>query len=125
MLAAYEQFKSNCEGINAHVNPALARVPSDLFGVCIVGTGGSIEAAGDSHHEFTIMSVSKRFIFALVCELLGPDEMRAKFGVNATGLASNSLESVERFAGPTSPTRQSQAHCERASNWHPRRWAIG
>ena len=37
------------------------------------------------------MSVSKPFIFALVCEALGVEEVREKVGVNATGLAFNSL----------------------------------
>ena len=37
------------------------------------------------------MSVAKPFVFALACEALGPDEIRARIGVNATGLAFNSL----------------------------------
>lgn len=42
------------------------------------------------------MSVSKPFVMALVCEMLGPAEVREKIGVNATGRAFNSLEGVER-----------------------------
>ena len=42
------------------------------------------------------MSVSKPFVFALVCEALGPDAVRERLGVNATGLRFNSLEAVER-----------------------------
>ena len=38
---------------------------------------GRVSAAGDTDHAFTIMSVSKPFIFALVCELIGA-EGRAK-----------------------------------------------
>ena len=38
MSEAYERFKSNAEGRNSDVYPALARVPSDLFGACVVGT---------------------------------------------------------------------------------------
>jgi glutaminase len=98
---AYERFKSNTEGKNSQVYPALARVPSHLFGICEVGTNGAIYAVGDSDYEFTIMSVSKPFIFALVCEVLGPEQVREKIGVNATGLAFNSLEGVERFDGRT------------------------
>jgi glutaminase len=41
----YEHFKSNAEGRNSDVYPALARVPSDLFGVCVVGTNGDVHAA--------------------------------------------------------------------------------
>lgn len=96
---AHERFRSNTEGTNSQVYPALARVPSDLFGVCVVGTKGHVAAAGDSDHDFTIMSVSKPFIFALVCGVIGPQEAREKLGANATGLAFNSLEAVERTPG--------------------------
>ena len=83
----HARFKSNTEGENSQVYPALARVPSDLFGICVVGTSGSVYAAGDAEHEFSIMSVSKPFVFALVCEVIGADEARAKLGANATGSA--------------------------------------
>jgi len=106
---AHKQFKANTDGHNSQVYPALARVPSDLFGICVVGTSGSVYAVGDSDYEFTIMSVSKPFIFALVCEVLGHQELREKIGVNATGLAFNSLEGVERFSGPTNPMVNSGA----------------
>jgi glutaminase len=96
---AHEKFKSNTEGQNSQVYPALARVPSDLFGICVVGTTGNIFEIGDSQYEFTIMSVSKPFVFALVAELLGPEEVREKIGVNATGRAFNSLEGIERGEG--------------------------
>jgi glutaminase len=96
---AHDKFKSNTDGQNAQVYPALARVPSDLFGICVVGTTGNIVEVGDSQHEFTVMSVSKPFVFALVTELLGPDEVREKIGVNATGRAFNSLEGIERGEG--------------------------
>jgi glutaminase len=96
LAAAHEQFKSNTDGRNSQVYPALARVPSDLFGICVVGTTGNVFAVGDSEFEFTIMSVSKPFVFALVCEALGHEQVREKIGVNATGLAFNSLAAVER-----------------------------
>src|SRR5262249_4542137 len=35
---AHERFKSSTEGENSKVYPALARVPSDLFGICVAGT---------------------------------------------------------------------------------------
>jgi glutaminase len=106
---AYERFRSNTEGQNSPVYPALARVPSELFGICVVATSGIVYAIGDSTYEFTIMSVSKPFIFALVCEVLGHEQLREKIGVNATGLAFNSLEGVERFGGPTNPMVNSGA----------------
>jgi glutaminase len=96
---AYERFRSNADGENSQVYPALARVPSDLFGICVASSGGEIYAIGDAEREFTIMSVSKPFVFALVAEALGVEEVRERVGVNATGLAFNSLEGIERGPG--------------------------
>ena len=97
-------------GENSKVYPALARVPSELFGICVVGTSGNVYAVGDAEYEFTIMSVSKPFVFALVCEALGVEEVRERIGVNATGLAFNSLEGIERNPdGRTNPMVNSGA----------------
>jgi glutaminase len=107
---AHERYQANTDGQNAQVYPALARVPSNLFGVCVAATNGNLHGVGDSDYEFTIMSVSKPFIFALVCELLGPDAVREKVGANATGRAFNSLEGVERGDdGRTNPMVNSGA----------------
>ena len=107
---AHERYSLVTEGKNSEVYPALARVPSELFGVCVVGTSGNVYAVGDAEHEFSIMSVSKPFVFALVCQALGHEEARRKLGVNATGLAFNSLGAVERSAdGRTNPMVNSGA----------------
>jgi glutaminase len=101
---AYERFRSDSSGQNSQVYPALARVPSDLFGICVVGTKGEVHAVGDAEHEFSIMSVSKPFLFALVCDLIGPDSARAKLGANSTGFPFNSLAGIEFSAdGRTNP----------------------
>ena len=100
---AYERFRENRDGRTSTYAP-LARVPHDLFGVCVADTHGTIYTVGDSEYEFAIMSVSKPFVFALVCSLLGPDEVREKIGVNSTGLPFNSLTAVERsHDGRTNP----------------------
>jgi glutaminase len=50
------------------------------------------------------MSVAKPFVFALACETLGPDEVRARVGVDSTGLPFDSLAAVERSRdGTTNP----------------------
>lgn len=101
---AHQRFSSLTEGRVSQVYPALARVPANLFGICVVGTDGNVFAVGDADHEFTIMSVSKPFIFALVCNLIGPTGARERLGVNATGYAFNSLTGIERNAeGRTNP----------------------
>ncbi|KAA5595412.1 glutaminase [Blastochloris sulfoviridis] len=96
---AYETFKSNTEGENSQVYPALARVSRDLFGICVVGTNGAVQSVGDTEYEFSIMSVSKPFVFALVCQQIGPAEARAKLGANSTGRPFNSLAAIEDSPG--------------------------
>ena len=101
---AHARYKSDSEGANSQVYPALAAVPSELFGVCVVGTSGSVYAAGDTDHPFSIMSVSKPFVFAMVCQSIGAEQAREKLGANSTGLPFNSLAAVERSTdGRTNP----------------------
>ena len=107
---AYERYKSNTDGENSQVYPALRRVPSALFGISVIATSGNLYTAGEAAYEFAIMSVSKPFVFALVCEHLGAAEARDKLGVNATGLPFNSLEAIERSPdGRTNPMVNSGA----------------
>jgi hypothetical protein len=105
----HRRSKSNSDSKNSQSYPALARVPSELFGVCVVGTSGRIYGAGDVDYEFSIMSVSKPFLFALVCETIGSKEARAKLRANATGLPFNSLAKIA--ANPLLP-KQIQAQVD-------------
>ncbi|HWC30088.1 MAG TPA: glutaminase, partial [Dehalococcoidia bacterium] len=91
---AYETYRSNRDGDTSQVYPALARVAKDLFGICVVSTAGNVYSAGDATTGFTIMSLSKPFVFALVSDRVGVDEMRALIGANATGRPFNSLAAV-------------------------------
>jgi len=107
---AYNLYRANTDGKNSQVYPALARVPSDLFGICIAGVSGSVYTIGECDYEFSIMSVSKPFVFALICELIGVEDARAKLGANATGYPFNSLAGIERQPkGITNPMVNSGA----------------
>jgi len=104
VLEAYERYRATVDGEVSDVYPALARVPADLFGICVVSTNGAVFSVGDAEVEFAIMSVAKPFVFALVCESLGPEKARRLLGVNSTGLAFNSLSAIERSGdGRTNP----------------------
>lgn len=98
------------EGAVSRVYPALARVDPALFGLSIVGTSGKVYDAGDARHPFSIMSVSKPFLLALVCQAIGWDSVRSRVGANATGMAFNSLAAIEMSAdGRTNPMVNSGA----------------
>jgi glutaminase len=96
---AHARFKAIDDGKVADYIPALARVPRELFSVCVVETSGTTHESGDTGHAFSIQSLSKPFVFALVCESLGEDQARAKLGVNSTGLPFDSVVAIERARG--------------------------
>ena len=101
---AHDLFRAVADGASSRVYPALARADAELFGICVTGTNGSVYTAGDVDAGFTIMSVAKPFVFALVCESAGAAEARARIGVNATGLPFDSLAAVEQSPdGRTNP----------------------
>lgn len=101
---AYECFRDDCEGEVSTVYPALSLVDPELFGVCLITSDGRTIAAGDVDTEFPIMSVAKPMVFAIVCQAIGADEVRAKVGVNSTGRAFNSLAAIEASPdGRTNP----------------------
>lgn len=97
----HERFKSVNDGKVADYIPVLARVPPELFGVCVVSVNGAVYAIGDVEYEFSIQSVSKPFVFALVCQALGGEQARRKIGVNSTGLPFNSVMAIELNADRT------------------------
>jgi glutaminase len=101
---AHARFHTIGDGALSDVYPALARTPPELFGICVAATDGLVSGAGDFELEFSLMSIAKPFVFALVCAVLGPEETRLHVGVNATGLPFNSLSAVTESAdGRTNP----------------------
>jgi glutaminase len=101
---AYELFRLDTEGETSHVYPALARAGPDQFGISVVGTSGAVYSIGDAEVEFAMMSVAKPFVFAIVSEEIGPEEIRRRVGVNATGRPFNSVGAIaRRDDGRTNP----------------------
>ena len=45
---AHARYRANRDGEISRSYPALARVPEDLVGVCVVGTAGGVFAAEDA-----------------------------------------------------------------------------
>ncbi len=95
ILEAHERYRSVDEGQVADYIPALARTRRELFGLCVAGINGSVFFVGDDSYEFSIQSIAKPFVFALVCQALGGGEARRKIGVNSTGLPFNSVMAIE------------------------------
>jgi glutaminase len=107
---AYALFREHHEGENAQYYPALAAVPNELFGICMSSVDGKLFRAGDVDYPFTIMSISKPFVFALVCAALGAETVRGLLGVNSTGLPFNSVMALDLHPhGRTNPMVNSGA----------------
>ena len=101
---AYTQFRDNDEGELSQVYPSLAAVDPDTFGICVANTTGATVAAGDAEVEFTIMSVAKPFVFALMGGVHGPEQVLEFVGVDATGRRFNAVSAIEdRPDGRTNP----------------------
>jgi glutaminase len=98
---AYERYLPNTEGVVADYIPALASASPELFGICVAGVRGRSFEIGDVDTVFSIQSVSKPFVFALVCEAIGYAEARQHLGVNSTGFPFDSLMAVELNADRT------------------------
>ncbi|RAI59211.1 glutaminase A [Roseicella frigidaeris] len=99
--AAWERYGPVTEGKVADYIPMLAEASPDWFGLCVAGVDGVVQTAGDADRPFSIQSISKPFVFALVCQALGGGRARESVGVNATGLAFNSVMAIELNPGRT------------------------
>jgi glutaminase len=101
---AHRRYRDVDAGEVSAVYPVLQRASRSLFGIAVAAVDGRVHAVGDAEAGFPLMSVAKPFTFALVCEVLGPDELQRRVGVNATGLPFNSLDAVDRSRdGRTNP----------------------
>ncbi len=99
---AYEKFKDNQEGKNADYIKALEIVDSKIFGITLVTPDGKVYEIGDTKEVVSIQSISKVFTAAKVIQEHGEKFLQEKIGVNATGLAFNSIIALEQHGGSAS-----------------------
>lgn len=101
---AVERNRAVDAGEVATYIPVLAQVAPDLFGVSVVEVDGGVHDAGDAGHAFSIQSISKAFVYALVCDAIGHDVVLERVGVNNTGHSFNSVMAIELNDGhPMNP----------------------
>jgi glutaminase len=96
---AHAKFKTLQEGKNADYIPALAKVPSEYFGIGLVTADGQVSTVGDVDKLFSIQSISKVFTMAQVMQESGEDVVLNGVGVDATGQVFNSIVAVEQYRG--------------------------
>lgn len=96
---AHDDLVGVDEGQLSTVYPALAGADTSRFGLALADVGGSVFEAGDSRVPFLVMSVSKPFVLALVCDAVGAQAVDDLVGMNATGMPFDSLGPVDRTPG--------------------------
>src|SRR5262249_47814897 len=96
---AYARFKADVSGKNADYIPALAKVPTNLFGITIVTVDGKVINVGDVDYPFSMQSCSKVFTMCLGMQESGDKEIYDKVSVEPTGHAFNSVAAVEEGDG--------------------------
>ncbi|PHS36050.1 MAG: glutaminase [Sulfurovum sp.] len=99
---AYEKFKDNQDGKNADYIKALEVVDSKIFGITLMTPDGKVYEIGDTNEVVSIQSISKVFTAAKVIQEKGETFLQEKIGVNATGLAFNSIIALEQHGGSAS-----------------------
>lgn len=101
---AHERYADVDEGLLAHYIPILGQADPGLFGIAMSHVGGSMHSVGDCAHPFSIQSISKMFVYALVLQEHGRETVRERIGVNNTGMSFNSVMAVELNNGhPMNP----------------------
>ncbi|WP_075888539.1 glutaminase A [Actinomyces provencensis] len=102
--AAVSHALPHTEGAVADYIPTLAEADPGVLGVALAEVGGEVHERGDSRLEFSIQSISKAFVYALVCQELGHRAVHDRVGVNNTGLPFNSVMALELNDGhPMNP----------------------
>jgi glutaminase len=96
---AHARFKDDNSGKNADYIPALAKVPSNLFGITIVTVDGKVISVGDVDYPFSIQSCSKVFTMCLVMQESGDQAILDKVSVEPTGEKFNSVVAIEEGDG--------------------------
>jgi glutaminase len=96
---AFNKFKDDNSGKNADYIPALAKVPSNLFGITIITVDGKIINIGDVDYPFSMQSCSKVFTMCLVMQESGDKAIYDKVSVEPTGERFNSVVAIEEGDG--------------------------
>jgi len=99
---AYDKYKGDMGGKNADYIQALAVVNPKIFAITLVDTKGNVYEIGQTKDVVSIQSISKVFSAALVMSEKGSEFVQKKIGVNATGLAFNSIIAIEQKKGSAS-----------------------
>ena len=76
-----EKARPNEGGAAADYIETLAKADTSKMAVALAMVDGNLYSAGDDHIEFSIQSISKSFVYAIVIEDAGLPQVLKKIGV--------------------------------------------
>lgn len=91
----HRRYRGLDDGEVADYIPILAEADPDWFGLSLIESVGTVHETGDADIAFSIQSISKAFVFALVCQARSTELVHERVGVNNTGLPFNSVMAIE------------------------------
>src|SRR5699024_3074794 len=91
----HRRYRGLDDGEVADYIPNLAEADPDWFGLSLIESVGTVHETGDTEIAFSIQSISKAFVFALVCQERSTELVHERVGVNNTGLPFNSVMAIE------------------------------
>ena len=91
----HRRYRGLDDGEVADYIPILAEADPDWFGLSLIESAGTVHETGDADIAFSIQSISKAFVFALVCQARSTELVHERVGVNNTGLPFNSVMAIE------------------------------
>lgn len=104
LAAAVERARSRTDGAPATYIPELAEVDADAVSAAVTLTDGTVVAAGDAAHRFTLQSTAKVALLAGLLEELGEARVFAKVGTEPSGAPFASIARLETHGPfPTNP----------------------
>ncbi|MGD7788616.1 glutaminase [Propionibacteriaceae bacterium Y1700] len=90
-------------GAVADYIPELAAADPDTFAIALATVDGTVYAAGEADHRFTIQSMSKPFTYGIALADRGLDQVLAKVGVEPSGEAFNEISLDPDTGQPRNP----------------------
>ena len=103
LTEVHDRFAALDDGSVADYIPPLAHADRSCFGLALVSMDGHRYQAGDASVPFTIQSVSKPFVYALVLSELGLDEVTRWVGAEPSGEAFNAISLEPGTGRPANP----------------------
>src|SRR5699024_8852321 len=82
----HRRYRGLDDGEVADYIPTLAEADPERFGLSLIESAGTVHETGDAAIAFSIQSISKAFVFALVCQARSTELVHERVGVNNTGL---------------------------------------